>query len=83
MDMQVLVAYATKYGATAEIAEKIGQVLRQAGLGCHHLLGHGHRRCAETRRPVTDWRAIIEAEAAPLARFRDCTTVEVAFAESK
>ena len=32
MDIQVLVAYATKYGATAEIAEKIGQVLRQAGL---------------------------------------------------
>ena len=29
---QILVAYATKYGATAEIAEKIGQVLRQAGL---------------------------------------------------
>jgi len=32
MDTQVLVAYATKYGATAEIAEKIGQVLGQAGL---------------------------------------------------
>ena len=32
MDIQVLVAYATKYGATAEIAEKIGQILRQAGL---------------------------------------------------
>ena len=32
MDKQVLVAYGTKYGATAEIAEKIGQVLRQAGL---------------------------------------------------
>lgn len=32
MDNQVLVAYATKYGATTEIAEKIGQVLRQAGL---------------------------------------------------
>ncbi len=32
MDAQVLIAYATKYGATAEIAEKIGQVLRQAGL---------------------------------------------------
>ncbi|MCR4405345.1 MAG: flavodoxin domain-containing protein [Anaerolineae bacterium] len=31
MDVQVLVAYATKYGATAEIAEKIGQVLREAG----------------------------------------------------
>ena len=32
MDVKVLVAYATKYGATAEIAEKMGQVLRQAGL---------------------------------------------------
>ena len=32
MKNQVLVTYATKYGATAEIAEKIGQVLRQAGL---------------------------------------------------
>ena len=32
MDMRVLVTYATKYGATAEIADKIGQVLRQAGL---------------------------------------------------
>ena len=32
MDGKVLVTYATKYGATAEIAEKIGQVLRQAGL---------------------------------------------------
>lgn len=32
MSIQVLVAYATKYGATAEIAEKIGQVLRQTGL---------------------------------------------------
>jgi len=32
MDNQVLVTYATKYGATAEIAEKIGQVLREAGL---------------------------------------------------
>jgi menaquinone-dependent protoporphyrinogen oxidase len=32
MDSQVLVAYATKYDATAEIAEKIGEVLRQADL---------------------------------------------------
>lgn len=30
--MKVLVAYASKYGATGDIAEKIGQVLRQAGL---------------------------------------------------
>jgi menaquinone-dependent protoporphyrinogen oxidase len=32
MDIRVLVAYATKHGNTAEIAEKIGQVLREAGL---------------------------------------------------
>lgn len=32
MQHRVLVAYATKYGATAEIAEKIGEVLRTAGL---------------------------------------------------
>jgi menaquinone-dependent protoporphyrinogen oxidase len=32
METRVLVAYGTKYDATAEIAEKIGEVLRQAGL---------------------------------------------------
>jgi menaquinone-dependent protoporphyrinogen oxidase len=32
VEAQVLVAYATKYGATAGIAEKIGEVLSQAGL---------------------------------------------------
>lgn len=32
MGNKVLVAYASKYGATAEIAEKIGDVLSQAGL---------------------------------------------------
>jgi len=37
MDKQVLVAYATKYGATAEIAEKIGAVLRQADLSADVL----------------------------------------------
>jgi menaquinone-dependent protoporphyrinogen oxidase len=32
MDRNILVTYASKYGATKEIAEKIGEVLRQAGL---------------------------------------------------
>lgn len=31
MDKNVLVTYASKYGATKEIAQKIGDVLRQAG----------------------------------------------------
>ena len=34
MQTRVLVAYATKYGATAGIAERIGQVLQEAGLAC-------------------------------------------------
>jgi menaquinone-dependent protoporphyrinogen oxidase len=29
--MKILVAYSSKYGATQEIAEKIGQILKQAG----------------------------------------------------
>lgn len=32
MNRNILVTYASKYGATKEIAEKIGNVLRQAGL---------------------------------------------------
>ena len=32
MHRNVLVTYASKYGATVGIAEKIGEVLRQAGL---------------------------------------------------
>jgi menaquinone-dependent protoporphyrinogen oxidase len=32
MDSNILVMYASKYGATRQIAEKIGEVLRQAGL---------------------------------------------------
>ncbi|KPK03930.1 MAG: hypothetical protein AMJ56_18310 [Anaerolineae bacterium SG8_19] len=37
MENRVLVTYATKYGATAEIAEKIGEILREAGLSADVL----------------------------------------------
>lgn len=37
MNAQVLVAYASKYGATKEIAEKIGQVLKDAGFAADVL----------------------------------------------
>ena len=35
MDNNALVTYASKYGATKEIAQKIGEVLHQAGLQVH------------------------------------------------
>lgn len=41
MVKQVLIAYATKYGATGEIAEKIGQTLRQVGLSSEVLPAEG------------------------------------------
>jgi menaquinone-dependent protoporphyrinogen oxidase len=37
MENKVLVAYASKYGATEQIAEKIGEVLRQSGLSADVL----------------------------------------------
>jgi len=40
MDSQVLVAYASKYGATLEIAEKIGQALRETGLSADVIPVH-------------------------------------------
>jgi len=36
MNCRVLVTYATKYVAAAEIGEMIGQVLRQFTIGGHH-----------------------------------------------
>ena len=43
MDSNILVAYASKYGATEEIAERIGEVLRQTGLQADVLPVNGIR----------------------------------------
>jgi menaquinone-dependent protoporphyrinogen oxidase len=63
MDTQVLVAYATKYGATAEIAEKIGQVLRQAGLPTDVLP-------ADRVSDLTPYKAVVLGSAVYIGRWR-------------
>lgn len=63
MDDQVLVAYATKYGATKEIAEEIGNVLRQAGLLTDVLP-------VNKVRDLNPYRAVILGSAVYIGRWR-------------
>ena len=63
MDVQVLVAYATKYGATAEIAEKIGQVIRQAGLNADVLP-------ADRVSDLTPYKAVVLGSAVYVGQWR-------------
>jgi menaquinone-dependent protoporphyrinogen oxidase len=63
MDSQVLVAYATKYGATAEIAEKIGQVLREVGLPTDVLL-------ADRVSDLHAYKAVVLGSAVYIGRWR-------------
>lgn len=63
MNVQVLVTYATKYGATAEIAEKIGQVLRQAGL-------HTDVLPAEGVGDLTPYKAVVLGSAVYMGQWR-------------
>ena len=63
MDSRVLVTYATKYGATAEIAEKIGQVLRQAGLPTDVLP-------ADRAGDVRAYKAVVLGSAVYIGRWR-------------
>jgi menaquinone-dependent protoporphyrinogen oxidase len=63
MDTQVLVAYATKRGATAEIAERIGQVLRQAGLRADVLP-------AERVADLSPYKAVILGSAVYIGQWR-------------
>jgi menaquinone-dependent protoporphyrinogen oxidase len=63
MDKQVLVAYATKYGATGEIAEKIGQTLHQAGLRAEVLP-------AENVSDLTSYDAVVLGSAVYIGKWR-------------
>ena len=63
MNRQVLVTYASKYGATAEIAEKIGDVLRQEGLPVDVLP-------VKQVKDVTPYTAVILGSAVYIGRWR-------------
>jgi menaquinone-dependent protoporphyrinogen oxidase len=63
MDNQVLVAYATKYGATAEIADKIAEALRRAGLPTDVLP-------AGSVSDLTPYRAVVLGSAVYIGRWR-------------
>ena len=63
MDIQVLVAYASKYGATKEIAEKIGEALRQAGLRADVLP-------ANQVKDLTPYKAVVLGSAVYIGQWR-------------
>jgi menaquinone-dependent protoporphyrinogen oxidase len=63
MDIRVLVAYATKYGATAEIAEKIGQTLQQAGLRADVLPADGVK-------DLSSYKAVVVGSAVYIGQWR-------------
>jgi menaquinone-dependent protoporphyrinogen oxidase len=63
MDTKVLVAYATKYGATAEIAQKIGGVLGQAGLQADVLP-------VDRVRDLTPYQAVVLGSAVYIGQWR-------------
>jgi menaquinone-dependent protoporphyrinogen oxidase len=63
MSKAVLIAYATKYGATAEIAEKIGEVLRQRSLLVEVLR-------ADRVTDVTPYAAVVLGSAVYMGKWR-------------
>jgi menaquinone-dependent protoporphyrinogen oxidase len=63
MGGKVLVAYGTRYGATAEIAGKIGDVLREAGLGVEVS-------AAERIRDLTPYSAVVLGSAVYIGSWR-------------
>ena len=63
MGKPILVAYATKYGATAEIAERIGEVLRQEGLSAEV-------RPADRVGDLNTYRAVVLGSAVYIGQWR-------------
>lgn len=63
METRVLVAYASKYGATSEIAEKIGVVLREAGLETDVL-------DVERVKDLSGYRAVVLGSAVYIGQWR-------------
>jgi len=63
MEKNILVTYASKYGATKEIAEKIGEVLRKAGLQVDVLPVKGLR-------DLTPYRAVILGSALYIGKWQ-------------
>lgn len=63
MNNRILIAYASKYGATAEIAEKIGQVLHQAGFEAEVLP-------AERVNGLGNYRAVVLGSAVYVGQWR-------------
>jgi menaquinone-dependent protoporphyrinogen oxidase len=59
----VLITYASKYGATAEIAEKIGEVLQQAGLSAE-------AKPADDVRDLSAYQAVILGSAVYAGKWR-------------
>lgn len=63
METRVLVTYASKYGATAEIAEKIGDVIRKSGLAVDVMP-------VKNVNDVTPYTAVVLGSASYIGRWR-------------
>jgi menaquinone-dependent protoporphyrinogen oxidase len=63
MSNRILIAYATKHGGTAEISEKIGEVLREAGLSAEVL-------AVDEVGDVSPYRAVVLGSAVYIGRWR-------------
>jgi menaquinone-dependent protoporphyrinogen oxidase len=63
MDKKILIAYATKYGATGEIAEKISLVLRKTGFGTDVL-------AVKNVKDLSPYKAVVLGSAVYIGKWR-------------